>query len=66
MLEVCGWPMSGPDAGQTCGRPAGHTGWSIEAGWPRDTVTACAHSVKPQPYDAEVAPYLTDGTERIG
>lgn len=54
-LPTCDWPLS---QGGKCGRPIGHTDWSIETGWPRDTVSVYAHSAQPQPYDAEVAPYL--------
>ena len=55
---LCGYPtLNG-----TCGRPRGHTQWSIDTGWPHDTVSAYAHSENPPPYDAEVAPYLTDGS----
>jgi hypothetical protein len=61
VLETCDYTLScGPDP-ERCGRPRDHTSWSIHAGWPLGTVSPGAHSIRPQSYDAEVAPYLIDG-----
>jgi hypothetical protein len=57
MLPTCDLPMS---EGGKCGRPRGHTSWSIEAGVSRGTISQYAHMVRPADYDATVAPWLMD------